>query len=895
MRRAMFLSQDGVVLCTTLRALDELGILGPSLETETALAELHPDLTDAGFGALRIGLQSLTSTGWLAERPTLDPATTVPRWTEAGKLAAAHRRHYIALGRLLAGFAGNDADAWSRPWTAGQTARFAGLAELARQRWELGGDLPADLASLIAGHLDGALAVPAMLWLHEIGALGENGPELEHGAAGKAIALLLATLGWIDADAGWTESGRQARAFALNFGGVATYLPLLARLPELFRGELTVEPGAGGDSAEWHVHRELNLRISAMAHRRYFADSDPIVLELFNREPLDAQPRFIAEMGCGSGSWLIHLHRLIEERTRRGRELEGHPITMIGIDPDRGALELARRNLDAAGVPALLIAGDVTDPDGLRESLAGLGLAIADGLHIRSFIDHERTYLGGDEEARVPGWASGAYVDGSGAPLSGEAIERDLVAHLERWAPHVGKHGLLVLEAHCVAPEIAARHIGALHGIAFDAHQAYSKQYPVDYPAFVRCAEEAGLRPLPHCERRYPTNRPFVSIGLNRLVAAGEERPLPALNSGAARADTWTPDPGTDLEDGRALHAILFAGGGIRHPAPWGSGPTGFVVAGALEAIETRLQTASAGDTIRVLDYGAGTGTASIELLKACRERGLEKRLARREIGFELHLVDLPSSWFALGYELLRDCEWTRFHSLRSPDGGFSALPEALGGTTVDVAMANMVFHLIPPKARDRAVDGLAETLEPNGHLLWSAPDLGPPGPYAVLLHDPNRALRERWLELLQGGLPVGGETGANAEDEFSPDLREAIRRARSLDEEALRAAQERADRRILPRPLAGEVTAALERRFSGEVEQRSYEMLSEDIVRGLLVPSNQAEYLPEIPDRVLREAVIRELMLVDVIPALREGPAGTALGLNLHWTLGAFSKLPEA
>src|SRR5262245_7470945 len=83
----------------------------------------------------------------------------------------------------------------------------------------------------------------------------------------------------------WTASGLQARAFALNFGGVATYLPLLARLPELYRGELSVDlPQDGG--TEWHVHRELNLRISAAAHRRYFVDSDEILVELFDREPL---------------------------------------------------------------------------------------------------------------------------------------------------------------------------------------------------------------------------------------------------------------------------------------------------------------------------------------------------------------------------------------------------------------------------------------------------------------------------------------------------------------------------------------------------------------------------------------------------------------------------------
>lgn len=164
--------------------------------------------------------------------------------------------------------------------------------------------------------------------------------------------------------------------------------------------------------------------------------------------------------------------------------------------------------------------------------------------------------------------------------------------------------------------------------------------------------------------------------------------------------------------------------------------------------------------------------------------------------------------------------------------------------------------------------------------MAWSAPDLGPAGPFAVLLHDPNRALRERWLEHMAGA------------GEPSPAVAKAVERARELlDGEDLRAAQDRADRRILPRPLAEEVTAALAPHFSGEAELRAYEMRADEIVRGLLVPSNQAEYLPEIPDRKLRERVVRELMLEEVLPAMRAGPAGTALGLNLHWTLGAFSK----
>ena len=62
-------------------------------------------------------------------------------------------------------------------------------------------------------------------------------------------------------------------------------------------------------------------------------------------------------------------------------------------------------------------------------------------------------------------------------------------------------------------------------------------------------------------------------------------------------------------------------------------------------------------------------------------------------------------------------------------------------------------------------------------------------------------------------------------------------------------AARERAERRILPAPLASDVDAALAPGFDGETELRAYEMRAEEIVRGLLVPSNQAEYLPEIDD----------------------------------------------
>ena len=875
MRRTMFLSQDGVMLCTTVRALEEIGVLEPSLASERSVADLLPGVSEPGFGALRAAMRCLASVGWLSTDSTLDPETTVVRWADAGRLVMRTRDRYVALGRFLAGFSSTAPDAWTEPWTGSRADAFRGLVDTATERWRLDPDLPESLAAQVATQLDAGLVVPTLTWLYEADRLGEAGPELPADGAGEAMRTLLEAVRFVDGDTWeWSAAGRRARDFALGFAIVATYLPLLARLPELYRGELTVGSESGAEGHEWHVHRGLNLKVSTNAHRRYFADADAIFTDLFDRAR-DARPQFIADMGCGDGTWLVHLHELLRRRF-------GEVPLMVGIDCNPTVLERARRRLAAAGVPVMLLLGDVSDPDQVSADLAPRGLRMEDGLHIRAFLDHDRAYRGGDPAIPAPGWSSGAYIDGNGCPLEPAAVERDLVAHLRRWTRHVGRHGMVILEAHCVAPRVANRHLGALHSVAFDAYHEYSQQYPIDHAAYVRCCREAGLQPEGRFERHYPANLPFVAVSVNRFVGTAAGASLPGMDRAAAREDTWEPDSDDGLGDGRALHELLFADGDLRFPKPWACAPTGFVVAGALEAIETRLRDAVEGDVIRVLDYGAGTGTATIELLKACRERHLDARLEDRGVTLELHLVDLPSSWFAQGFATLHGCAWTRFHSLRSAGGGFRPLVEVTGGRTIDAVMANMVFHLIPAKALGRAASELAAVLRARGRLVWSSPDLGPAGPYTALLHDPNRALRKRWLELLQGANGVSP----------SPAVRGAVETARrALDPEDLRAAQERAERRILPRPLASDVTAALDAGFDGEVETRAYEMLGEEIVDGLLVPSNQAEYLPEIGDPDVREAVIRELMTDEVIPAMQEGPAGTALGLNLHWTLGSCTK----
>jgi SAM-dependent methyltransferase len=878
-RRVAFLSADGIVLSATLRGLGQLGLLDrDSAVAERALREHYAAPDAPGFGYLRGALRGLAAQGWLREPPGFDPGEISLALSEEGAAAAVNWDRYRALGRFLAELSADVHDGWSAPWSKSATRALLEQLPLCEQRWSLDPATPAGTRELIRFHLDGAFAAPAIVWLGASGALGEDGPRLPAGELGEGMARMLTSLGWIDDEGAWTPQGARTRLFPAQYGAVCSYLPMFARLPQLLRGELVVEPGAG----EWHVDRALNVRASAAAHGNYFADADDIFRDLFDREPVSEQPQFVADMGCGDGSWLAHIHELVASRTRRGLQLESSPLLMVGIDSSPAALAVARGVLDTAGVPSLLIEGDVGDPDALASALTEHGLSMADGLHVRSFLDHNRAVAGSGGGG---GEATGAYVGANGLAVGGELVERDLLHHLRRWQPHVGRHGLVLLEVHCVAPAIARRHVGALHSIAFDTYHAYSHQYPIDHPLFMRACREAGLEPLGYAEGQYPSSRPFVAVSINRLLARERGELLPAIEPGRDPAGGWRPPAAIELDDGRALHHYLYAGGDLARPRPWASAATGYVVRGALERIESRLAGAAAGESIRVLDYGTGTGFAAIELLKACRERGIEQRLAGRGVELELHLADLPSSWFAQGFELLRDCSWVRFHALRDEAGGFRPLRELVGDEPVDVVMANMVFHLVPPDALTTLAAEVASVLGPDGILVWSAPDLGPAGPYSVLFHDPNRAVRRRWLQLLDG---AQNERGGPP----PPRTREAAELARALTPDQRRQAAARAERRILPRAnQIDEVEEALASALAGTVETRTYEILEREVLDGLLIPSNQAEQLAEIEDRTLREDVIGELMLGEVLPALGAGPAGTGLGLNLQWTFGRASR----
>jgi hypothetical protein len=873
LRRLSFLFQDGLVLATTLRGLDAVDLLERSLAREETVAELRPGLTETGFGHVRVGLRTLAQAGWIVPAPGLTPDATTVSWTVAGRAAAEHRASYLAVADYLASFASGAPGAWTAPWGGERRAHFAELAEQAAARWGTEDEL-------VLAHLDGALAAPALLWLDAAGRLRSGtGPNLPDDDLGAQLARMLGTLGWLAEDGSWTADGACGLDFVDHLGLAASYLPTLARLPDLYGGAL---PHTGRE----HVQRELNLRASSAAHARYYTDADPLVATVFDRESLMEQPSFVLDNRCGDGAWLAHIHAFVRDHTLRGRHLDTHPLLMVGADADEAAAGRARLTLAAAGADALVVIADGDDPGGLSDVLAAHHLDAGDALHVHNFSDHDHPCAPVTGLAGAPAMSGGAYLDDTGRALDPADVEVGLALHFARWAPYVARHGLVVLEAHCVVPHVTVKHQGALHSLAYDAYHGYSRQYLVERRALIAALRRAGLVQAATGERRYPTSRPFVSVSVNhlrdgaaRVVLPGSENPAPARAH-----DTWRPDPGADLRDGEGLHRLLYDDGDLRHPRGWSAAPTSIIVTQAMEELEALVATRAPRDVLRVLDYGTGTGLAATELLKACRERGFDERLKVAGVALEVHLVDIPGSWFAKGYEILSRSSWTRFHSMIGADGRFRPLGEVTGGLKMDVILSSMVFHLIKPRAFVRVVDGLGELMAPGGRLVWSTPDVGPAGPFAVLFHDPNRALRAHWKALVAGA--------AEPRSQLQHDAVAVARRAR--DGEPL-IADERADRRILKdanrRDGLGQMLAA---HFRGTIETQAHEIADRETLDTLLVPSNQGEYLPEIEVQEVREALIEELLTGDVLPPLKASPAGTALGYDVHWTFGDFRRLPD-
>ena len=530
LRSILFRHLDGFPIGPTISALNRNGVLTLFHQSPTvSLGEITRH-TRGNEGYLQVAMRLLASQGWLVQAVNSRNDTIKYTTTNQTHQAFAMADAYTEITRFLPVAASMDAYLYEDKMVQPERELLHQIGRR-RKRWglDITGDPEIDVVQKqMLLHFDGILAGSVLVALGMRGCLddlGQQGAVFDVESFGgnqnrmRAVAELFTDLGWLEiAGANW-EVSRKGQFFfkrAPAYGVTVSYLPMFQRVEDLLVGDPAVLWASDSEGHETHVQRAMNVWGSGGAHSNYFSKIDEIIIEIFNR-PIQEQPLGIADMGCGDGTFLAHIFDVIWEKTERAKMLETHPLFVIGGDYNRAALDVAKDTLKKADVWANVIFGDIGDPDEFAASLKkDYSVDLQDLLNVRSFLDHNRAYeppehIDDGRESR----STGAFSH-RGTRITNNAIEQNLVDHLKKWAPHVNRFGLLVLELHTIPPKMAALNVGNTNVTAYDGTHGYSDQYILEAEVFLNAAREAGLEPDPRFQSRFP-NSDLATISVNLL------------------------------------------------------------------------------------------------------------------------------------------------------------------------------------------------------------------------------------------------------------------------------------------------------------------------------------------------------------------------------------------
>jgi acyl transferase domain-containing protein/thioesterase domain-containing protein/SAM-dependent methyltransferase/acyl carrier protein/ribosomal protein S18 acetylase RimI-like enzyme len=472
--------------------------------------------TGANAGHLRIALRLLESLGWCRGDEH-----------EGIWLTETARMHQLVPAQLLPLF---DMPI-SENWVSGLGGdRLAELVGQSANRWGIQDERFADM-------VDGAFFIPLLLSLRQ-------SLQLDN----ERIASLFVAHGWAtrERELQLSELGRSLLDRIPITGMVASYRPMLARMDQLLFGDAAAVFARDEHGHESHVDRSLNVATSGFQHERFFTDLEEIVVDIFNRRPFEEQPNYVADMGCGDGTLLKRIYEKIRDASERGKVLNEFPITLIGIDYNEMSLAATASTL--AGMPHLVLPGDISDPQRLLNDLRELGITDTESiLHVRSFLDHDRPFQQPDDEEatrqRRSFAGSGVYTRRDGARLDSADVVQSLVEHLRRWSAITTRFGLITLEVHSLPPSAVHEFLDQSENLHYDTFHGFSGQFLVEPDQYLMAAAEAGLLPDPECLRRYPKVLPFTRITLSRfqpqpyIIRHARADDLAALV--ALEADCW--------------------------------------------------------------------------------------------------------------------------------------------------------------------------------------------------------------------------------------------------------------------------------------------------------------------------------------------------------------------
>ncbi|UCE07685.1 MAG: polyketide synthase, partial [bacterium] len=427
--------------------------------------------------------------------------------------------------------------------------------EMSSRRWDI-------CNSMIANFLDGMLVIPLLLAMKESNLLSnaENHKtplfsELNFAVRQEIIEFFF-NQGWLSSKEGnaiFTNIGRFIAERIFITTVVASYRPMLIKISEVIFGDCKSVFERDLYDNELHIDRTLNVIGSGFQHEKYFSDIEEIILSIFNRKPYEQQPKYIADMGCGDGTLLKKIYEIIKNKSIRGKVLNEYPIKLIGIDlSDRALEETARKLKD---IDHQVLKGDIGDPHQMILDLKKNGIRDTENiLHVRSFLDHDRTYIPpldtSAEHGRSKIPCEAVYVDREGNEIPATTVIQSLVEHLKRWSSVIGRHGLIILEVHCLEPKTVSKFLDKCENLHFDTFHGFSQQLLVEANSFLMAAGEAGLFLDHRFSRKYPKTLPFSRITLNYFerrdyrIRYAQVQDLPNLEK--LEKQCWEPGLRTD-------------------------------------------------------------------------------------------------------------------------------------------------------------------------------------------------------------------------------------------------------------------------------------------------------------------------------------------------------------
>src|SRR5579872_4727783 len=244
------------------------------------------------------------------------------------------------------------------------------------------------------------------------------------------------------------------------------------------------------------------------------------IVEIFNREPLEKQPEAMIHVGCGDGSVLKEIFRVISSRTVRGQHLADMPVHLVGIDNDSHNLEATAKAL--AGVAHQTLLFDINKPDEVNAALEQIGITREQkALHLRILIDRivavdgtqplnkALTVLAADQ--------SRCYLDAQGQVIDAVTVLNSWQQYLRTLAPSVLGARLLVITAHDVSSHVVDQRPEESNNGDAGWVQRLSKECHISAEAFITLAASVGLF-NDDCVKRYPQTSDPCQISLHSFT-----------------------------------------------------------------------------------------------------------------------------------------------------------------------------------------------------------------------------------------------------------------------------------------------------------------------------------------------------------------------------------------